>query len=328
MISFKLGLRHASSAVPRTLYLQLSFFITTFFLLPFIRCKPHGPRVSRGPDGLSGDGDGREAEAVAEVLVEHAGRVDQRLVGLVPSVLLERARERPAEAVHGCVDLPAAGEDLGRRSVVGNLAVAQPLGVEVAAEGRDDRVELARGRELAVLEVVGVRELVQQGARGAGVDRDGVEKRGVNADCAMAAALAEAKGELGLVDARQLARRVARRELGNEAAVGVEVHVVVDLGVAAHAAYDSKDRSKGPLNPINTLHSLIEGFMEPFRGVSTKHLDAYLAWFEWCRTFMAAGSKAAEKTVARQLAHGSCRTRVREMFNVEPPYMDYWDAAA
>lgn len=104
--------------------------------------------------------------------------------------------------------------------------------------------------------------------------------------------------------------------------------VLAELGVAAHAAYDSKDRSKGTINRINAVHSLLAAFMEPFRGVSTKHLDAYLAWFEWCRTFMAAGSKAAEKTVARQLAHGSCRTRVRELFNVEPPYMDYWDAAA
>ena len=33
-------------------------------------------------------------------------------------------------------------------------------------------------------------------------------------------------------------------------------------------------------------------------------------------------------TVARQLAHGVCRSRVRDMFNVEPPYMDYWAAPA
>ena len=37
---------------------------------------------------------------------------------------------------------------------------------------------------------------------------------------------------------------------------------------------------------------------------------------------------AAERTVARQLANGVCRTRVRGMFNVEPPYMDYWAAPA
>lgn len=45
-------------------------------------------------------------------------------------------------------------------------------------------------------------------------------------------------------------------------------------------------------------------------------------------TFMATDSGAAERTVARQLAHGACGIRVRDMFNVEPPYMDYWAAPA
>ena len=40
------------------------------------------------------------------------------------------------------------------------------------------------------------------------------------------------------------------------------------------------------------------------------------------------GESAAERTVARQLAHGACGIRVRDMFNVEPPYMDYWAAPA
>lgn len=95
------------------------------------------------------------------------------------------------------------------------------------------------------------------------------------------------------------------------------VGVLAELEVAAHAAYDPKDRSGGTINRINTVHSLLGAFMEPFRGVSTKHLDAYLAWFRWCRTFMATDSGAAERTVARQLAHGVCRSRVRDMFNVE-----------
>ncbi len=104
--------------------------------------------------------------------------------------------------------------------------------------------------------------------------------------------------------------------------------VLAELGVAAHAAYDPKDRSEGTINRVNAVHSLLGAFMEPFRGVSTKHLGAYLAWFRWCRTFMAAGTGAAERTVARQLANGTCGSRIRDMFNVEPPYMDYWGAPA
>ena len=106
------------------------------------------------------------------------------------------------------------------------------------------------------------------------------------------------------------------------------VGVLAELEVAAHAAHDSKDRSEGTINRINTVHSLLDAFMEPFKGVSTKHLDAYLAWFKWRRTFMATDSDAAERTVARQLARGVCRSRVRDIFNVEPPYMDYWAAPA
>ncbi len=106
------------------------------------------------------------------------------------------------------------------------------------------------------------------------------------------------------------------------------VGVLAELEVAAHAAHDSKDRSGGTINRVNAVHSLLGAFMGPFKGVSTKHLDAYLACFRWCRTFMATDSGAAERTVARQLAHGTCRSRIRDMFNVEPPYMDYWAAPA
>ncbi len=68
--------------------------------------------------------------------------------------------------------------------------------------------------------------------------------------------------------------------------------------------------------------------MARFKGVSTKHLGAYLDWFRWRRTFMATDSRSAESTVARQLANGTCSTRIRDMFNVLPPYMDYWDGRA
>lgn len=93
------------------------------------------------------------------------------------------------------------------------------------------------------------------------------------------------------------------------------------VGAPAHAHGQT-------INRVNAVHSLLGAFMEPFKGVSTKHLDAYLAWFKWCRTFMAADPGAAGRTVARQLANGVCGIRVRDMFNVEPPYMDYWAAPA
>lgn len=132
---------------------------------------------------------------------------------------------------------------------------------------------------------------------------------------------------------RKRAMDVLRDRIASASVVATDkasayVDILAELEVDAHTAYDSKDPSEGTINRINAVHSLLGAFMGPFKGVSTKHLDAYLACFRWCRTFMATDSGAAERTVARQLAHGTCRSRIRDMFNVEPPYMDYWAAPA
>lgn len=132
---------------------------------------------------------------------------------------------------------------------------------------------------------------------------------------------------------RKRAMDVLRDRIASASVVATDkasayVDILAELEVDAHTAYDSKDPSEGTINRINAVRSLLGAFMGPFKGVSTKHLDAYLAWFRWCRTFMATDSGAAGRTVARQLAHGTCRSRARDMFNVEPPYMDYWAAPA
>lgn len=103
----------------------------------------------------------------------------------------------------------------------------------------------------------------------------------------------------------------------------VFIDVLHDLKVASHEAYDSKDRSEGTINRINTVHSLLDSIMVRFKGASTKHLDAYLDWFHRCLTFIATDSRTAESAVARRLANGTCGTRIRDMFNVLPPYMDH-----
>lgn len=69
------------------------------------------------------------------------------------------------------------------------------------------------------------------------------------------------------------------------------VGVLAELEVAAHAAFYPKDRSEGTINRVNTVHSLLGAFMEPFKGVSTKHLDAYLAWFRWSRPTWTTGPR-------------------------------------
>lgn len=97
-----------------------------------------------------------------------------------------------------------------------------------------------------------------------------------------------------------------------------------DLNVALHKSYDSTDRSEGTISRINTLHSLLDSYTARFKGEFTKHIGACLDWFRWRHTFMAIDFRTAEYTVARQLVNGTRATRIRDMFNVLPPYMDYW----
>ena len=54
------------------------------------------------------------------------------------------------------------------------------------------------------------------------------------------------------------------------------VDVLAELEVAAHAAYDSKDRAEGTINRINTVHSLLNAFMEPnLHGGRLRHCRAH-----------------------------------------------------
>ena len=92
------------------------------------------------------------------------------------------------------------------------------------------------------------------------------------------------------------------------------------LGVALTQT-DAKDHA---INRVNTLHSQLDGFLAGFKGVSTKRLGEYLTWFLWRRTYRQDRADAA----ARQVNVTRCDNTVRDWAHVEPPYMDYWQAAA
>lgn len=100
-----------------------------------------------------------------------------------------------------------------------------------------------------------------------------------------------------------------------------------ELSAAAHHAYGSKDRSGGTINHVNALHSALDGFMARYRGVSTKHLAEYLAWFRWDCSFNASSLGAG--TLVRQVESCFYHTSLGDCWGVEPPYMEYWaDRAA
>lgn len=83
------------------------------------------------------------------------------------------------------------------------------------------------------------------------------------------------------VVSRKRAMEALRDRIGGGAVVATDkatayADVLQGLKVAVHETYDSKHRSKGTINRINTVHSLLDSFMARFKGVSTNHLGAYL----------------------------------------------------
>jgi transposase-like protein len=101
-----------------------------------------------------------------------------------------------------------------------------------------------------------------------------------------------------------------------------------ELDIAAHMAYGSRDRSEGTINRVNTLHSQIAGFMYRFKGVSTKHLSSYLAWFKWQQSFSRGNAKDVMDILAKQLNAGVSHLRISDYKEIPSPYMEYWDRAA
>ena len=69
---------------------------------------------------------------------------------------------------------------------------------------------------------------------------------------------------------------------------------------------------------------VFHGFPSGFRGVSTKRLDEYLAWFLWRRAY----AQDREDIAVRQVNVTSCDDTVCDWAHMMPPYMDYWGATA
>ena len=99
-----------------------------------------------------------------------------------------------------------------------------------------------------------------------------------------------------------------------------------ELELACHNAFDATDHK---INRINNVHSLLEGFMRPFYGVSSRRLENYLAWFKWCWSFKSTRTaKDMSKLVIKQAVQGTYDTTWREYKNTPYPFWDYWENQA
>ena len=90
------------------------------------------------------------------------------------------------------------------------------------------------------------------------------------------------------------------------------------------ATFEQVDAKSHHIHRINTLHSNLDGFLAGFKGVSTKHLQSYLTWFLWQRSFR----DDRNDSIIRQVDAQPCPGVTRNWSHVSPPYMDYWGMAA
>lgn len=77
-------------------------------------------------------------------------------------------------------------------------------------------------------------------------------------------------------------------------------------------------RRRAPLNRVNALHSALKAFLARFRGVSTRRLPNYLAWFCWAREARRGGDAAS--LLRAQMGSGTYRTSWRGLWRQPYPF--------
>lgn len=160
--------------------------------------------------------------------------------------------------------------------------------------------------------------------------RDGV-RRGVSGDQVCVLTGVNSKGDvfLDVAGVGPLESGAAEELLADRALEGAVVWTdmraayskpLARLKVAEHVRVDSKDRSTGVVNLVNSLHSRLEAFLARFRGVASRRLQRYLMWFKWLETAKRTGGFSQKVSLAvEQVKSGGYSTRWRDCWKV--PYL-------
>ena len=72
------------------------------------------------------------------------------------------------------------------------------------------------------------------------------------------------------------------------------------------ATLERTDATEYAINRINSLHARFKDFIYGCKGVSTKHLQSYLAWFQWTEAFKS-GPTEQRGVIGRQIRNGVYR---------------------
>jgi hypothetical protein len=124
------------------------------------------------------------------------------------------------------------------------------------------------------------------------------------------------------------ALRDAIKGLGPGTWVATDAHqgcrrVLPALGIAEHAATDTRLQKDGELGMASAMHQRLRIFLAPFHGVSTKWPDYCLSWFLWPGQARRSDADGLQ-TLSGQSACGFCEHTGRQMIDRPQPFWDYW----
>ena len=93
---------------------------------------------------------------------------------------------------------------------------------------------------------------------------------------------------------------------------------------AAHEAFGAgTPEASRRLAMVNPLHSRLKAFLARFRGVSSRRLANYLAWFAW-REQTRVGAADADRFLFGRECEGVYSTTRRRAWESPFPFMEYW----
>lgn len=95
----------------------------------------------------------------------------------------------------------------------------------------------------------------------------------------------------------------------------------------AGATHRVVPRKSEALGRVDALHSRLDAFLEPFRGVSTRWLPWYLSWFLWEEHVRRSGTERAEE-LSLASATGAYELTRRRHEAAGRPFWDYWEGKA
>lgn len=75
------------------------------------------------------------------------------------------------------------------------------------------------------------------------------------------------------------------------------------------------------ISHINSLHSHFKGFLEPFKGVSTKYLANYIHWFKWLQNFKAEKETIKTKNLIVHSATKFVESKINQYRGRQPVFI-------